>query len=252
MGRPGIEDLLISSQADTNAWFGKRKSAREGTSRAMDSAIRNDAKEAAAGYQVESALREIEFGERDQSRADANAALKLAPNRDVREVAALALALAGDTAQATKLAAGLDKDYPQDTLVQRYWLPTIRAAVALQNKQANKAVELLQPAIPIELGQTNSTGVSLCPAYVRGEAYLMAHDGRAAAAEFQKFLDHFGYIGNFPWGATARLQLARAYAMQGDTAKAKTAYQDFLTLWKDADPDLPALTAAKAEFAKLR
>jgi eukaryotic-like serine/threonine-protein kinase len=178
--------------------------------------------------------------------------LKLAPNRDVRAMAALALARAGDTAGAEKLEAELDETFPLDTLVQRYWLPTIRAANALERKDPNRAVELLKIASTIELGQATSLNVFLCPVYLRGEAYLMLHDGNAAAGEFQKFIDHRGLVVNFPWGALARLGLARAYALSGDTAKAKTAYKDFLTLWKDADPDIPILKEAKAEYAKLQ
>jgi tetratricopeptide (TPR) repeat protein len=219
----------------------------------MNSAQHNDAKETAATYQAAAALREAGAGNREQARTEANAALQLAPNRDVRDVAALALARAGDTAGAERLATELDKTYPLDTLVQRNWLPAIRAAVALERKDPNKAIELLKDASAIELGEaTSDLTIYLCPAYVRGEAYLMLHDGTEAAAEFQKFIDHRGVVANFPWGALARLGLARAYAMQGDSAKAKAAYQDFLTLWKDADPDLPVLIAAKAEYSKLR
>ena len=171
----------------------------------------------------------------------------------MRVVAALALARAGDTAGAEKLAAELDKTYALDTLVQRNWLPTIRAAVALKRKDPSRAIELLKDASAIELGQaTSAPSIFLCPVYIRGEAHLMLHDGKRAAVEFQKFIDHRGIVVNFPWGALARLGLARAYAMQGDTAKAKAAYQDFLTLWKDADSELPVLIAAKAEYAKLQ
>jgi predicted Zn-dependent protease len=179
--------------------------------------------------------------------------LKLAPNHDVQLVTALALARAGDTAGAEKLAAKLEKTYPLSTLVQRNWLPTIRAAVALERKDANKAIELLKQASAIELGQSTGTlTIFLCPVYVRGEAYLMLHDGKAAAEEFQKFIEHRGIVTNFPWGGLARLQLARAYAIQGDNVKSKAAYQDFLTLWKDADPDVPILKEAKAEYARLQ
>src|ERR1035437_1486142 len=164
----------------------------------------------------------------------------------------LASARTGDTAGAEKLAAKLDKTYPLDTLVQRYWLPTIRGAVALQRKDPNRAINLLKVASGIELGHPASLTVFLCPVYLRGEAYLMLHDGSAAAAEFQKFIDHYGLVGNFPWGALARLGLARAYAMQGDVARARTAYQDFLTFWKDADPDIPILKEAKAEYTRLQ
>ena len=253
MGKPGTEDLLLATQADTEGWYGKLKNAHELTGRAMDSAQHNDAKETAAAYQAAAALREVEAGNREQARAEANAALKLAPNRDVRAMAALALARAGDTAGAEKLAAELDKTFPLDTLVQRYWLPTIRAGVALERKDPNRAIELLKVASTIELSSiTADLTVFLCPVYLRGEAYLMLHDGNRAAAEFQKFIDHRGLVVNFPWGALARLGLARAYAMQGDTAKARAAYQDFLTLWKDADPDIPILKEAKAEYAKLQ
>ena len=252
IGKAGAEDLLLAAQADTEGWYGKLKNAHELTRRAMDSAERNDAKESAADYQTTGALREVEFGRPEQARADASAALKLAPNRDVRTAAAVALARAGDTAGAEKLASELDKTYPLDTIVQRYWLPTIRAAVALERKDPNRAVELLKETGTLELGQETQATISLSPIYIRGRAYLMLHDGNSAAAEFQKFIDHRGIVVNFPWGALARLQLARAYAMQGDTAKAKSAYQDFLTIWKDADPDLPILLAAKSEYVKLQ
>jgi tetratricopeptide (TPR) repeat protein len=247
MGKPVAEDLLLATQADTEGWYGRLKNAHELTGRAMDSAQRDDAKERAAAYEATAALREVESGNREQARAEAKAALKLAPNRDVREIAALALARAGDTAGAEKLAAELDKALPLDTLVQRYWLPTIRAGVALELKDPNRAVELLKAASAIELGDHDLLAV-----YLRGDAYLMLHDGNRAAAEFQKFIDHRGLVGNFPWGALARLGLARAYAMQGDTAKARAAYQDFLTIWKDADPDIPVLKEAKAEYARLQ
>jgi len=253
MGKQGTEDLLLAARADTEGWYGKLNNAHELTRRAMNSAQHNDAKESAASYQAAAALREAESGNQEQARADANAALKLAPNRDVRVVAALALARAGDTTAAERLVAELDKTFPLDTLVQRYWLPTIRAAVALERKDPKRAIELLKDTSTIELGQApSSLNIFLCPAYIRGEAYLMLHDGNRATAEFQKFIDHRGVVVTFPWGALAGLGLARAYALQGDTAKAKAAYQDFLTLWKDADPDIPILIAAKAEYAKLQ
>ena len=252
MGKPGTEDVLLASQADTEAWYGKFQNARDLTRRAVDSAQHNDAKETAAAYQAVAALREVESGNRQQAITNAAAAVKLAPNRDVRAMAMLALARAGDTAPAEKLAAELDKLFPLDTLVQGYWLPTIRAAVALERKDPNRAVELLKVASTIELGQPTTLSVFLCPVYLRGEAYLALNDGNAAAAEFQKFIDHRGLVLNFQWGALARLGLARAYALQGATAKTRSAYQDFLTLWKDADPDIPILIAAKAEYAKLQ
>jgi serine/threonine protein kinase/tetratricopeptide (TPR) repeat protein len=254
MGKPGAEDVLLASQADTDGWHGRLKSARELTRRAMDFAEHNDAKESAAAYQAAAALREVESENREQARIDAFAALKLAPNRDVRAFAALAMARAGDSPGAKGLATEIDKMYPMDTVVQRNWLPTIRAAIALEHKDPNSAVDFLKDTNTIELGQATSfyPAVVLCPAYIRGEAYLMLRDGKAAAAEFQKFLDHRGLVLNFPWGALARLQLARAYAMQGDIAKSKAAYEDFLTIWKDADSDIPILKQAKLEYATLQ
>ena len=252
MGKPGTEDGMLATQADTEGWYGKLKNAHELTGRAIDSAQHNDAKETAAAYQALAALREVESGNREKARADAYAAVKLAPNRDVRAIAALALARAGDTAEAEKLAAELDKTFPLGTLVQSYWLPTIRAGVALQHQDPGRAIELLKAANTLELGMPANLPVFLCPVYLRGEAYLMLHDGNRAAAEFQKFIDHRGVVMNFPWGALARLGLARAYAEQGDTTKARAAYKDFLTLWKDADPDVPILKEAKAEYAKLQ
>jgi Flp pilus assembly protein TadD len=253
MGKPGTEDILLNVQADTETWYGKWKNARELIRRAMDSAAHNDAKETAADYQAGAALREADLGSTQQARSDANAAVKLAPNRDVRSWAALALAQSGDTAGAESLANQLDKELPLDTLIQKYRLPTIRAAIALQRRDPNQAIELLKVTDPVELGDTGS----LLPIYVRGEAYLMLHYGDAAAAEFQKFIDHYGLVGNFPLGALARLGLARAYALDAakdSTArdKARAAYQNFLTLWKDADPDIPIYKQAKAEYAKLK
>jgi predicted Zn-dependent protease len=188
----------------------------------------------------------VDSGNRERGLADIESAMKLAPNREVQRTAALTLARAGDTAAAEKLADKLDQAFPLDTRIQRYWLPAIRAAIAMQRKDPGRAVELLKVAEPIEIGD-----VLMVAVYLRGEAYLMLHDGNRAAAEFQKFIDHRGVVRNFPWGALGRLGLARAYAMQGDNAKAKAAYQDFLTIWKDADPDVPILQQAKEEYAKL-
>jgi len=273
MGKPGVEDLLLATQADTEGWYGKLKNAHELTGRAMDSALRNDTKESAAGYQAEAALRDAEAGNREQARAEAQAAVKLAPNSYVLAITALALARAGDTPGAEKLAAELDKAFPLGTLVQRYWLPTIRAGVALERKDPGRAIELLKEASTIELSSPSNLMIFLCPAYLRGEAYLMLRDGNRAAVEFRKFIDHRGLVKNFPWGALARLGLARAYALEAGVgaglapaqghpqgaplqpdalAKARASYQDFLTIWKDADPDIPILKEAKAEYAKLK
>jgi predicted Zn-dependent protease len=165
----------------------------------------------------------------------------------------LALAQAGDVAQAQKLADKLNHDFPLNTMLQSYWLPTIRAAIELNRKTPAKAIDILRAASPVELGQPPPFQLGpMYPVYLRGEAYLMAHQGKEATREFQKFIDHRGIPLNFPLAALARLGLARAYAMQGDAAKERTAFQDFLALWKDADPDIPILREAKSEYAKLK
>jgi hypothetical protein len=152
-----------------------------------------------------------------------------------------------------KLADGLDEEFPQNTIVQGYWLPAIRAAIELNKKNAAKTVELLKGAEPYELSLCEPfTFGMMYPVYLRGQAYLLAAQGKEGVVEFQKMIDHRGLVLNYPLGALARLGLARAYALQGDTAKARAAYQDFLTLWKDADPDVPILKQAKAEYAKLQ
>jgi eukaryotic-like serine/threonine-protein kinase len=252
-GRSGEEDWLLSAQSDTEAYFGRLAKAREFSQRAVDSARRADAKETAALWRANAALREAEVGNPSSARQDAMAALALVPGRDVRSVAALALARAGDAAHAQKLADSLNKEFPQNTIVQGYWLPAIRAAIELNAKNATGTVELLKTAAPYELGLCEPFPFGMMyPVYLRGQGYLAAHQGKEAAAEFQKIIDHRGIVLNFSLGALAHLGLARAYALQGDNVKARTAYQDFLTLWKDADPDIPILQQAKAEYAKLK
>jgi tetratricopeptide (TPR) repeat protein len=256
-GKPDFEDVLLGTQADTEAWYGRSINARELTRRASDLAQQNESKGLAASYLAAAALREAEFGERQLAITDAEAAVKLAPGYYLRAMAALALARAGDLAQAEKLAEGLDKDRPTDTLTQRYWLPTIRAAVALKRNDPAKAIELLKTASTVELSAPVLVTVALCPAYLRGQAYLALRDGHGAAGEFQKLIDHRGLVANFSWGALARLGLARAYALDAgaDSSardKARTAYQDFLKLWSGADPAVPVLATAKAAYAALR
>jgi DNA-binding winged helix-turn-helix (wHTH) protein/tetratricopeptide (TPR) repeat protein len=247
MGKPGMEDMLLAKQASTEAWYGRLKDARQSTRRAIESATRNNAPETAALYRAKAALIEVEAGNAKQAHADAYAATKLAPNSHVLALAALTLALAGDTAAAEKLAAELDRSFPVNTLVQRYRLPTIKAAVALQRQEPKRAIELLQVTSAIELGDDGL----LLPAYLRGKAYLMLHEGNAAASEFQKFMDQRGLLRNFPWAALARLQSARGLHLSGEKTKAREAYQDFLGLWKDGDPDTPIFKQAKAEYAEL-
>lgn len=175
-------------------------------------------------------------------------ALGLWKGRDVHYGAAVALALAGHESRAQALADDLGKRFPEDTIVQFIYLPTLHAQLALNHNDASKAIEALQAAAPYELGAWGG----LYPVYVRGEAYLAAHRGNEAAAEFQKILDHREIVLNSSIGVLAHLQIGRAYAMQGDTVKAKAAYQDFLNLWQDADPDIPILIVAKSEYAALK
>ncbi|MBV9609620.1 MAG: hypothetical protein JO187_08690, partial [Acidobacteria bacterium] len=250
-GKRGQEDLLLSAKADTEVYAGHLAKGRETMRRAIETAVHNDAKETAAGYEADSALREAELGNRQQARADAMAALKLATNTDVQAVAALALARAGDTAQAKELVAALQKSSPSDTIINNYWVPTVLAAVELEGKNADKAIDLLQTTSYFELGLNNAI-VVLTPVYLRGQAYLMQHNGAAAATEFQKFIDHRGLVGYSPLEAVAQLGLARAYAMQNQPVPARKAYLDFLNLWKDADADIPVLQQAQSEYAKLR
>ncbi len=252
-GRSGEEDFLLSAHSDTEAYFGRLAKAREFSQRAVESARRADAKETAALWQAHAALHEAEFGNVSSVRQQAMAALALVPGKDVRNLTALALARAGDTAQAQKLADSLNKDFPQDTIVQGYWLPSIRAAMEVNAKNAARALELLKSAEPYELGQCEPINIGMMyPVYVRGQAYLLGRQGKEAAAEFQKLIDHPGLVLNFPLGALARLGRARSYALQGDSAKARTAYLEFLNFWKDADPNVPILKQAKSEYAKLQ
>jgi hypothetical protein len=252
-GKPGTEDLLLSFQSDTDAYYGHLSKARDFSRRAVDAAVRADSKETAAIWQVNAALREAEFGNPASAKQDVAAALTLSPGRDVEMLAALALARSGETVRAKTIVGELEKSYRSQTLLKVYWLPTIEAAIELNANNAAQSLVYLEAAAPYELGDPPQFQVgTLYPAYIRGLAYLAKRNGLAAAAEFQKLLDHRGIVVNFVTGALARLGLARAYAMSGDTAKARSAYQDFLTLWKGADPDIPILKEAQAEYAKLQ
>jgi tetratricopeptide (TPR) repeat protein len=198
-------------------------------------------------------LREVEFGNAAEGLKQAREALALAPGRDVKVEAALALSRSGDVAAAQKLVDALNQEFPLDTLMQNYWLPTVRAAIALQRHDSAKAIEILHASIPYELADPPpfSAG-TMYPVYLRGEAYLASGNGALAGAEFQKILDHPGVIVNFPLSALSHLGFARARGLSGDSAGTRTSYQDFFGLWKDADPDIPILKQAKAEYAKLQ
>src|SRR3984957_9265568 len=253
-GQPG-EDELSGLEAETIAYSGRLRNSQEASRRAMESAERAGEKEAAATYLALSALRDALFGDADEARRRAVFTMTRSSGRDVQYGAALAFAYTGDDGRALALADDLNKRFPEDTLVQSNFLPVLRAKVALIRGNGSEAVEILRAATASELGVTTASTfgwTGMRPVFVRGEAYLAARQGGEAASEFQKILDHRGIVVNEPIGALAHLGLARAYVLQGDTAKAKAAYQDFLTLWKDADPDIPVLIAAKAEYAKLQ
>jgi len=247
VGRPGAEDALLRLEAETAAYSGRLGRARELSRQAIVSAKRAEEPELAAGYESAAAFREALFGNAAEARERAGEALDLSNSADVESLSALALSIAGDAVRAETLADDLDKRFPEHTIVQSYYLPTLRAQLALSRDDPSRAVEVLQAAAPYEL----SSSGALFPVYVRGESYLAAHRGNEAAAEFQKILDHRGIVVNAPIGALAHLGQGRAYALSGDKTRAKIAYQDFLTLWKGADPDIPVLKQAKAEYAKL-
>jgi serine/threonine protein kinase/tetratricopeptide (TPR) repeat protein len=256
VGQPGVEDTLLAYEANTAAYYGRLRESEEQTRRAMESAERTDEKEISASYSATSGLREALFGNDGEARRRASLVAARSSGVDVQYASALALAYAGDTGRAQGLTEELNKRFPEGTTVQFNYLPTVRAKLALNRGNPSEALEMLRAALPYELGQTTFSGEyawnALYPVFVRGEAYLAAHQGSEAAAEFQKILDHRGIVWNSPINALAYLGLARAYALQGDTSKAKVAYKDFLTLWKDADPDISILKQAKAEYAKLQ
>jgi serine/threonine protein kinase/Flp pilus assembly protein TadD len=254
-GKPGLENTLLAYEADTAAYSGRLKEAEELTRRAMELAERAGRKEKAATFSATSGIREALFGNAEEARQRATLAMKPASGIDAQYASALALAYAGDDRRAQALTDELGQKFPEATIVQFNYLPTLRAKLAVNRGDASQALETLRATAPYELGRTTFSDYvwnGLYPVFVRGEAYLAAHQGSEAAAEFQKILDHRGIVWNSPIGALAHLQLGRAYAMQGDTAKAKAPYQDFLALWKDADPDIPILQQAKAEYAKLQ
>jgi serine/threonine protein kinase/tetratricopeptide (TPR) repeat protein len=264
-GQPDSENFGLSLASDTEAYAGHLGKARELTKRSVNSAIHADSKETGAIWHENAALRETAFGNVTEAKQAAAEGLKLSPtSQGVGVEAALAYAMTGDTAHAESMAQDLNKRFPLDTQMQSLWLPAIRAQVALDRKNPAAAIESLQTAVPIELGQIAFVNNMSClyPTYIRGEAYLAAGQGKPAAAEFQKILDHDGIVWNCWTGALAHLGLARAYALdskssQGADAdaartRALTAYKDFFTLWKDADPDIPILKEAKAENAKLQ
>ena len=264
--RPSYASLGLDLGSDSAAYKGRLREARALRQQAVDSAVRSDQNGNAAVYLEDAAVLEGFFGNAAEAKRAATAGLKLVPsNKGVEVEAALALAIAGDAARSQSLAVQLNKRYPIDTQVQSLWLPAVQAQLALHRKNAASALETLQAALPpIEWGNIVFINNASClyHTYVRGYAYLQAGQGSAAAAEFQKIVNHSGIVGNCPTGALAHLGLARAYALQFRTAEGADAdaartsalavYKTFLTLWKDADPDIPIYKQAKAEYANLQ
>jgi eukaryotic-like serine/threonine-protein kinase len=244
---------MIGIEADTAAYSGHLRKARELSRQGSES--EGSANEITATLANIAALREAVFGNTAAVRRSVVKHIDNSTARDVRAAAAFALAFAGDSADATTVINDLAKEFPDSLIIQRNYLPTVRAKVALNKGDADGAIAILEATKPYELGQTTYSRFgwnAMYPVYVRGEAYLAAKRGAEAAQEFQRILAHRGVVLNEPIAATARVGLARAYAMQGDSAKARTAYEDFLDLWKEADPDVPILVGAKAEYAKLK
>jgi class 3 adenylate cyclase/tetratricopeptide (TPR) repeat protein len=251
----GNESALLSSQADTEAFHGRLSRAREFSRRAVAAAVQAGEKETAATWQATAALREAEFGNTAEAKQQAAAALALAPTRDVRVAVAMALARSGDLARAQTMVNDLYKQFPANTLVVNYWLPSIRAAIALREGDAPLAIGFLQVTATYELGGATppfSSGATMYPVYLRGQAYLAQQKWSEAVAEFAKIRAHRGLVWNFPTGALTPLMLGRASAGQADFAAAKSQYRDFLDLWQGADSDVPILRAAQTESAKFK
>jgi len=252
-GKPDQEYLMLALEADTAAYFGHLGRARELSRQASSSAKRAGENEISATYEAVAALREGLFGNANRAGQRTAPAKERSGGPDKYYAVVLALAYTGDESQG--LADNFNESFPENTVVQFNYLPTLRGKLALNHANPQQALDALEVATPYELGLPTLwfyNWPNLYPVYVRGEAYLAAHRGSEAAAEFQKILDHRGIVLNEPIGVLAHLQLGRAYALQGDSGKARAAYQDFLTLWKDADPDIPILKEAKTEYAKLQ
>jgi tetratricopeptide (TPR) repeat protein len=238
----------LSLAASSESYFGHLEKARALNQRAIGAFEGAGKKEQAATTIAAQARVVAAVDDAAAARRDAAAALALESSLRIKSGAAYVFARAGDAARAESLVGELAKERPSDTYANAFQIPTIRAAIELNRNNPGKAIEILQPVQAYDLARVTA----LLSAYERGQAYLLLHRGNEAAAEFQKLLDHPGIVLNSILGALAHLQLGRAYALQGDTAKARTAYQDFFALWKDADPDIPILKQAKAEYAKLK
>lgn len=254
-GKPGVEDEMLDLESHTAAYTGRLHAARDLSRQASDSAERATEHETAAIYLAVSALREALYGNVDEARRRASAAKERSDGRDLEYGVALALAFAGDDQRAQVLVGDLERQFSEDSLVRFNYLPTLNGELSVHRGNASQAIANLGVTASYELGESTASPYSwfaLYPAFVRGGAFLAARRGNEAAAEFQKIIDQRGLVQNEPIGALAHLGLGRAYNLQQDSGRARAAYQDFLTLWKDADPDVPILKQAKAEYAKLR
>jgi len=254
--RPGGENWMSAREAFVAAYSGHLQEARNISRRAVVQAQQAGQPERASLWEAGAAVREALFGNGTIATDRARAALSLSYDREVEYGAALALSISGDSARAQYLADDMQKRFPVDSSVRFSYLPTLRALLALNRAEPGVALEQLQIAVPHELGvpRSSNSGLfgALYPIYIRGQAYLAAHQGHEAAAEFKRILDHPGIVINDPIAALAHLQLGRAYALSGDKTKSRSSYEDFLTLWKDADPDIPILKQAKAEYSRLQ
>ena len=253
-GKPGIEDVLLYCQSETAAYYGHLNKARELLRSAINSAQGAGERETAAGYESEGALREALFGNFQESARRATAAMAMSHSRDAEFVASLALATIGNTGKATVLTDDLSTRFPANILIRSNYIPTLQAAIALARHDPASSIDTLENASPYELGSYGQSAFApgLYPVYVRGQAYVAQHNGERAVVEFRKIIEHPGIALYEPIGPLAHLGLARAYASVGDAAKAQSAYKYFLALWKDADPDIPILKQAKAEYAKVQ
>ena len=252
LGVSGVEDQMFAIQSDTEAFAGRIAKARAYTQRACDSARHGGLKEPQAIWKLDGALHEAEFGNFSQAMRDARDAMGLSRSKGIDVLAALALARSGDPQPAKKIADQLEQEYPSDTLIQSYWLPTIRASILLDQNNPQGAITLLQTAIPYELGAPTPGIGFMYPVYIRGLAYLKAADGARAEAEFAKMLAHPGIVQNFPLGALAQLQIGRAQFMRGDLTAARRSYEKFFNIWNDADKDVVLLSNARTEYSNLK
>jgi hypothetical protein len=247
-GKTGTEDSLLADQSDTEAFFGRFAKARNLSRRVVESAVRHGQTDLVGQWQINGALREALVGNNGRARQQASLALSRASTQVSREVAGVVFAMTGDSVRAKGLGQELTRSFPYDTMQINFWRPITLAAVQMSSNSPARALDELRAAAPYEMGEQ----LPLLAAYLRGQAYLALHRGPEAAVEFQKLIDHRGLVGNRVYASLARLGAARSFWMESDTVKARAAYNDFFKLWRNADPDIPVLIAARAEYAKLK